>query len=112
MEFSDIDRTLSAGLSLTGKRWGRAGDTVGLAGVVNQASSQRLAFLNAGGLGILAGDGSLAHSGAEQILETYYSLALLKVAHLTFDYQFIANPAYNRDRGPVSVLGARLHAQF
>ena len=41
VEFSDIDRTLSAGLSLTGKRWGRAGDTVGLAGVVNQASRVR-----------------------------------------------------------------------
>ena len=31
---------------------------------------------------------------------------------VTFDYQFIVNPAYNRDRGPVSVLGMRLHAQF
>ena len=26
--------------------------------------------------------------------------------------RFIANPAYNRDRGPVSVIGTRLHAQF
>ncbi len=32
--------------------------------------------------------------------------------HVTLDYQFIVNPAYNRDRGPVSVFGARLHAQF
>ena len=111
-EFTDVDETVSAGLSLNGKRWGRDGDTVGLAGVVNQASSQRLAFFNAGGLGILAGDGQLPHSGPEQILETYYSLALFKVAHLTFDYQFVANPAYNPGRGPVSVFGARLHAQF
>jgi high affinity Mn2+ porin len=28
------------------------------------------------------------------------------------DYQFIANPAYNRDRGPVSVLGVRIHAEY
>jgi high affinity Mn2+ porin len=111
-EFTDIDTTVSAGLSLTGKRWGRDKDTVGLAGVVNEASGDRLAFLNAGGLGILAGDGMLPNSGPEQILETYYSLALFKVAHLTLDYQFIANPAYNRDRGPVSVFGARVHAQF
>jgi hypothetical protein len=25
------------------------------------------------------------------------------------DYQFIRNPAYNRDRGPVSVFGFRAH---
>jgi high affinity Mn2+ porin len=31
---------------------------------------------------------------------------------LTFDYQFIDNPAYNRDRGPVSVIASRLHTQF
>jgi high affinity Mn2+ porin len=28
------------------------------------------------------------------------------------DYQFVNHPAYNRDRGPVSILGARLHMQF
>jgi hypothetical protein len=27
-------------------------------------------------------------------------------------YQFIANPAYNADRGPVSILSGRLHAEF
>jgi high affinity Mn2+ porin len=31
---------------------------------------------------------------------------------VTADYQFIVNPAYNRDRGPVSVIAARLHTQF
>jgi high affinity Mn2+ porin len=111
-EFTDIDQTVSAGLALAGTRWGRAGDTVGVAGAVNEASDQLKAFLAAGGLGILVGDGKLIHAGPEQILETYYCLALFKLAHLTFDYQFIANPAYNRDRGPVSVLTARLHAQF
>jgi high affinity Mn2+ porin len=30
----------------------------------------------------------------------------------TFDYQRIANPAYNADRGPVNVLSLRLHAEF
>jgi len=25
------------------------------------------------------------------------------------DYQFISNPAFNRDRGPVSVFEGRLH---
>jgi len=64
-----------------------------------------------GGLGILVGDGRLPHPGLEQILETYYCLAV-RAWRVTLDYQFFNNPAYNRDRGPVSVLGLRLHAQF
>ena len=61
-------------LSLSGNRWGRPDDTVGLAGVVNAITSEHEAFLNAGGLGILVGDGLLPHPGPEQIIETYYSL--------------------------------------
>ena len=110
-EFSDIDRTVAAGVSLSGRQWGRSDDTFGLAGVVNGISGVHQAFLNAGGLGILVGDGMLPHPGLEQIIETYYALPV-SFFKLTLDYQFIANPAYNRDRGPVSVLGARLHAQF
>jgi high affinity Mn2+ porin len=111
-EFTDIDRTVSTGLSLKGARWARPEDTVGLAGILNGISGERERYLNAGGLGLLVGDGKLPHPGPEKILETYYSLALLHVAHLTFDYQYIANPAYNRDRGPVSVLAVRVHAEF
>jgi high affinity Mn2+ porin len=111
-EFTDIDRTVSAGLSLQGTRWRRAGDTLGLAAIDNGISAERERYLNAGGLGILVGDGRLPHPGPEQIIETYYSLAVLKFAHLAFDYQWINHPAYNRDRGPVSVVALRLHAQF
>ena len=111
-EFSDIDRTLAAGVSLKGKRWGRAKDTLGLAAVVNGISSLHQQFLGAGGLGILVGDGKLPHPGAEWILETYYDWAALGPVHLSFDYQFVDHPAYNRDRGPVSIVAARLHAQF
>jgi len=110
-EFADIDRTVAAGLSLAGKQWGRPDDTFGLAGVVNGISKVHEQFLNDGGLGILVGDGMLPHPGPEQIIETYYALPV-SYFRLTLDYQFIVNPAYNRDRGPVSVLGARLHAQF
>jgi high affinity Mn2+ porin len=70
------------------------------------------AFLNAGGLGILIADGQLPHPGLEQIVETYYSYALSSAWRLSFDYQFINNPAYNTQRGPVNVFGLRLHAQF
>jgi high affinity Mn2+ porin len=111
-EFTDIDQAISAGLSLQGKRWGRADDTVGLAGMLDQISAARERYLNAGGLGILVGDGRLPHPGPEQILETYYRVALVQWAQLTADYQYVINPAYNRDRGPVSIFAVRIHAQF
>jgi len=111
-EFTDINKTISLGLSLTGQRWGRSDDTFGVAVAVNNASSAAKRFFAAGGLGILVGDGQLVHSGPESILETYYSLAVVSSAKLTLDYQFIKNPAYNRDRGPVSVFGVRAHIEF
>jgi high affinity Mn2+ porin len=109
--YTDVDRTVAAGLSLKGKEWGRPDDTFGLAGIVNDISKVHQQFLNAGGLGILVGDGMLPHPGPEQIVETYYAFPLF-AATLTLDYQFIVNPAYNRDRGPVSVISGRMHAEF
>ncbi len=111
-EYADIDRTVSAGVSLKGQGWGRKDDTVALAGVVNQISAIHQAYLAGGGLGILVGDGRLPHPGTENILEAYYDIAITKAVHLSVDYQFIDNPAYNTDRGPVSVFAGRLHAQF
>ena len=93
-EFSDIDMTVAAGLALSGKRWGRPDDTFGVAGVVNSISSPHQSYLNAGGLGILVGDGKLPNPGSEQIIEIYYSLPVW-YWRVTFDYQFIVNPAYN-----------------
>ena len=109
--YTDVDRTVAAGLSLAGKQWGRPDDTFGLAGIIDSVSTSHLAFLNAGGLGLQIGDGQLPNSGLEKIIETYYAFPAFGW-NVTFDYQFIVNPAYNRDRGPVSVLGARLHAEF
>src|SRR4029077_11177943 len=62
-DFTDIDRTISGGVSLNGKQWGRPDDTVGIAGVVNGIAGVHQAFFNAGGLGILIGDGQLPHPG-------------------------------------------------
>jgi high affinity Mn2+ porin len=111
-EFTDVDRTLAAGLSLQGPIWHRTRDTVGLALINNGISAARERYLNAGGLGILIGDGRLPHPGPEQIIETYYSAAVWKFLHLSLDYQWINHPAYNRDRGPASVIAVRLHAQL
>ena len=112
VDFTEINKSISAGLSLTGSRWGRPDDTVGLAGAINRISHQGKLYLAAGGLGGIIGDGQLPNASPEQILEASYRVSLLSFAHFTADYQFIDHPAYNRDRGPVSVFGLRLHLQL
>ena len=109
--FSDVDYSESAGISIKGAAWQRPDDTFALAGVLNGISKSHQEFLAAGGLGILAGDGSLNY-GWEKILETYYDFKVWKSVHSTLDYQFISDPAFNRDRGPVSFISARLHWEF
>ncbi|MBV8700784.1 MAG: carbohydrate porin [Bradyrhizobium sp.] len=111
MSFTDIDRSLSLGTSLDGHMWGREDDTIGIAGAINALSRDHRDFIAAGGLGPLIGDGQLNYR-RERILEAYYAYALTKSITLTGDYQFITNPAYNADRGPVSIFSARLHGEF
>ena len=109
---TDIDRSAELGVSVNGKPWNRPDDTIGIAGVVNGISSAHIAYLNAGGLGVVIGDGQLPHPGLEQIIEAYYSYALTASTKVSLDYQFVANPAYNTDRGPVNVFAGRFHWQF
>jgi high affinity Mn2+ porin len=111
-EFTDVDRTVAVGLSVKGSRWSRPDDNIGLAAIVNGISAARERYLNAGGLGVLVGDGKLPHPASEQIVETYYSVAAFQHANLTFDYQWVNHPAYNTDRGPVSIIAVRVHVQF
>jgi high affinity Mn2+ porin len=111
-EFADIDRSIAIGTSVRGLPWHRPDDTVGVVGIDNGISAEREQYLNLGGLGLLVGDGKLPRPGAEQILETYYRCGVLPWAHVSLDYQWVKNPAYNRDRGPVSIFAVRVHAQF
>lgn len=111
MAFTDINASLSSGVSIKGKSWGRPGDTIGVAGAVNAISPSFRAFVAAGGTGVLIGDGQLNYR-KENIVEAYYAIGIHKGTKLTFDYQFIANPAYNADRGPVSIFTGRFHSEF
>jgi high affinity Mn2+ porin len=111
-EFTEINRGLTTGLSLKGTDWDRPHDTVGAAYILDGISNAAQRYFAAGGLGILIGDGKLPHYGLENGLETYYSAQVTSWLWATADYQLIVNPAYNPDRGPVSVLGARIHAAF
>lgn len=109
--YTDVNYSASLGLSINGQPWHRPDDTIGIAGIVSGASSAQRKFLRAGGLGILDGDGRLSY-GWEKVSETYYDTKLWQTLHFTVDYQFVDDPAFNRSRGPVSVIGARLHWQF
>lgn len=111
-EFTEINRSLALGLSVKGAVWGRPDDMWGVAGVVNALSNPAKTYFAAGGMGILIGDGQLRRYGTENIVETYYSFAATDRFRISADYQLIVNPAYSRDRGPISVLGFRLHGEF
>jgi high affinity Mn2+ porin len=109
--FTDIDASLSLGTSIKGARWGRPDDRIGLAGAINALSRDHRAYLAAGGLGILIGDGRLNYR-PESIIETFYAMNVINGVILTFDYQYMMNPADNADRGPISFFTARLHGEF
>jgi len=111
-EFTEIDSTLAIGLQQNAPFANRHDDHMGLTLVRNAISAERIQYLAAGGLGILIGDGQLPHPGPECLAEWFYSYALSKSWWLTVDVQHIVNPAYNRDRGPVTVGALRLHGQF
>jgi high affinity Mn2+ porin len=109
--YNDSNWTASLGMSVKGKPWRRTKDTIGLAYVESGASRSNQEFLEAGGADILDGDGALTY-GSEKVMEAYYNFAIWKNIQATLDYEFVANPAFNRDRGPVSVFGIRFHGQF
>ena len=108
---TDIDRTVSGGVSINGKNWGRSNDTIGVAGVINGLAPIHAAYFEAGGTGIVIGDGRLNY-GLEQIVEAYYSYVITPSMKVSVDYQFVVNPGYNADRGPVNVFAGRFHTEF
>jgi high affinity Mn2+ porin len=43
-DFTDVDRTVSGGVSIGGKNWGRPDDTVGVAGIINGLAPAHIAY--------------------------------------------------------------------
>lgn len=111
--FTEIDHSISVGLSCIGKPWQRPNDNIGLAYVRSGISKAHQAYLQAGGKGFMLGDGQLNYAW-EQLVEFYYKSELVKNhLYLSGAYQFLMNPGYNRDRhGPVHIFSIRLHARI
>jgi|SRR5208282_36729 len=109
--FTEVDQTFAVGSGANGALWRRRYDRAGVALVSNAISKDHQTYLADGGYGFLLGDGALRY-GRENIVESYYTLHLWRGVYVAPGLQHIANPGYNRDRGPVLVPAFRLHVEF
>ena len=109
--YTEADSTLQLGVYAKGTRWHRSLDRLGATFISNGIGAYHQHYLADGGLGFILGDGGLNY-GRETIEEAFYTIHAWRGLYFAVDYQHINNPGYNRDRGPVSVPGLRLHLEF
>lgn len=109
--YTEIDSTFAEGMGANGAKWHRKQDRAGIAFVSNGIKKDHQIYLADGGLGFLLGDGRLNY-GRENILESYYTAHIWRGIYVGPGVQYIVNPGYNRDRGPVVVPSFRAHAEF
>ncbi len=109
--YAEIERSLTAGAAMKGRLWLRPGDTLGFAFALNGLSDAHREYLAAGGLGFFIGDGRLNY-GMEQILEAFYAVKVFSGLVFSLDGQYVVNPAYNKDRGPVKFIACRFHIEY
>jgi hypothetical protein len=109
--YTSSDRSVSLGVLAQGSLWKRPMDVAGVGGAMAWISAHHADYLALGGVDGFIGDGAIT-PGPESVIEAFYSVNLLKVLWLTFDYQHLINPAFNQKRGPVNVFAGRVHAEF
>ena len=109
--YTEVDQTVELGGDFSGRRWHRDQDKVGVAVVSNAIKRDHQNYLHYGGVGFLLGDGNLRY-GRENIVESYYTWHVWRGLFYSIDMQHIANPGYNRDRGPIWVGSVRGHIDF
>ncbi|HXY54692.1 MAG TPA: carbohydrate porin, partial [Nitrospirota bacterium] len=109
--YTESDRHASLGAQLSGVHWGRNQDRIGIAYGINGLAPRHKDYLAAGGIGMLLGDGKLNYK-PEQVFEIYYLVQIGRYAQLSPDFQYLQNPGYNQDRGPVEVYSLRLHLSY
>jgi hypothetical protein len=109
--YNSADRSVNLGTIVKGKWWRRPADTLGVGFSMSWISDIHAEYLEKGGVDAFIGDGRLRRA-AEGLGEIFYSWKLLSSTWLSADYQYLSNPGYNADRGPVSLYGGRVHAEF
>lgn len=109
--FTSTDSSIALGTIIKGTGWGRARDSLGFGSAQNWLSNSHVAYLNMGGIDGFIGDGRISYK-PERAFEVYYNVNVNRFFWFTLDYQRIVNPAYNSDRGPVTMYGVRVHAEF
>jgi hypothetical protein len=109
--FDPADRDLSFGAVAKGTLWGRHFDVAGIGYAWSWISSIHAKYLAMGGVDGFVGDGAL-RVGPENVFDVFYSVNFARAIWLAGDYQLLSNPGFNRDRGPVNILGAKVHAEF
>jgi high affinity Mn2+ porin len=109
--YTEIDSTAAFGLGANGERWHRNHDRSGIGFVSNAIAKDHQHYLAHGGYGFLIGDGALTY-GRENVLETYYTAHIWGGIYVAPGLQYIVNPGYNRDRGPVLIPSFRAHLEF
>jgi carbohydrate-selective porin OprB len=109
--FNSADRSFSFGAVGKGTLWHRPFDVTGIGYGINWISASHARYLAMGGVDGFVGDGALRQAG-ESVVEAFYSMNVLKAIWLTADVQHLTNPAFNADRGPVNIVGWRVHAEF
>jgi high affinity Mn2+ porin len=109
--YTEVDQTVSEGVTANGAWWHRKQDRAGVAFVSNAIKKDHQNYLAAGGFGFLLGDGRLTY-GREKIFESFYTVHAWRGIYLAPGVQHINNPGYNRDRGPVVAPSFRAHVEF
>jgi carbohydrate-selective porin OprB len=109
--FNSADRSLSFGSVAKGSAWHRPFDVTGVGFAMSWISQVHAQYLAMGGIDNFIGDGHL-HQAGEGVVDVFYSLNLFKAIWLSADYQYLWNPGFNADRGPVNIFGARIHGEL
>jgi hypothetical protein len=120
--YTEVDQTVELACDYAGTRWHRPIDKIGVAVVSNAIKADHQEYLKLGGLGFLLGDGNGSPNygrpngdlnyGRENIVEAYYNYHAWRGMFYSLNVQHIADPGYNRDRGPVWVGSFRAHVDF
>ena len=108
-----FDRALTLGAEISGSRWGRAADSLGMAlGALRTSENFRNDSLALDANNDGTADFGYQASGWEKQAELYYRFRINSRFELSPDLQLVQRPAADGARGTVTVLGLRARVGF